>query len=108
MTATTADPTVPFTTDGCSGHMSSTWKLLFHTETPWESCCVEHDRAYWKGGPAWKRASADRKLRDCVSERGYPIVAWLMWAAVRIGGHPFWRTTYRWGYGCKYRMGYPK
>lgn len=99
---------VAFSTDGCSGGMSSSWKALFGTITPWEGCCVEHDYAYWKGGPARLRAAADLKLRECVSKNGHPIIAWLMWAGVRFGGHPAWRTSYRWGYGCKYRMGYPQ
>lgn len=78
----------PFTTDGCSGGLSAAWgyaaglapKLarVHGEQPPWESCCVEHDRAYHAGGgdpaepPADALASfearkqADLTLRACV------------------------------------------
>ena len=39
------DPSYPFTTDGCT-----LWPDGF-----WQSCCVEHDMAYWCGGSAEER-----------------------------------------------------
>ncbi|KPA22526.1 hypothetical protein shim_08110 [Shimia sp. SK013] len=74
-----------FTTDGCSGGMSSVWRAIAQTfpdfrdtqgETPpWESCCVEHDVAYHIGGADvspkagyFARLSADETLRQCVQE----------------------------------------
>ena len=48
-----------FVTDGCSGGMSEGWDTLarhfpsieqyFGDKPPWESCCVAHDRSYWRG-----------------------------------------------------------
>lgn len=72
-----------FTTDGCSGGMSSLW--LFVAERypafaeahggvpPWEACCVKHDRAYHDAGPDPApeasydaRLAADVALHQCV------------------------------------------
>jgi hypothetical protein len=73
----------PFTTDGCSGGMSSLW--VFTAERypafaeahegvpPWEACCVTHDRVYHTGGgnpdPETSyagRLAADKELQHCV------------------------------------------
>lgn len=72
----------------------------------WLICCIEHDKAYWKGGTYSERESADKKLRDCVIEVGAPFIAEIMLGGVRIGGSPFWPTTYRWGYGWPGFRGY--
>lgn len=98
----------PFTTDGCSGGMSWAWRLVTGRPPPWEGDCVDHDYEYWQGGPAARRAGADNVLRASVARRGYPKIAWVMWVAVRIGGHPIWPFPWRWGYGKPYRGGYPK
>lgn len=74
----------PFSTDGCSGGMSSLWTFIAqrypafaeaHEEgPPWEDCCVNHDRAYHSGGAdpdpeasyaAW--IVADEELQRCVA-----------------------------------------
>ncbi|SDK17902.1 hypothetical protein [Aliiruegeria lutimaris] len=74
-----------FTTDGCSGGMSSLWAFFAERypsfvealggHPPWEECCVTHDRAYHTGGPDpaaeasyEARLEADRVLRECVRE----------------------------------------
>ena len=73
----------PFTTDGCSGGMSSLWAFTAQSYPefaeahlgvpPWEECCVTHDRAYHTGGKEpdpeasyAARIKADEKLRQCV------------------------------------------
>lgn len=84
-----SEPPKEFRTDGCS-----LWP-----DGPWRGCCVEHDRAYWRGGSPAERLAADKALRDCVAKRGYPFVAWLMYRGVRLGGHHLWPTWFRWGYG---------
>ena len=96
----------PFTTDGCSGGLSFAWRLLFGSVTPWEDCCIEHDRVYWRGGTAASRRAADRALLACVRKKGYPAVGILLWAAVRVGGHPLLPLPWRWGYGWKYPRPY--
>ena len=77
----------PFETDGCSGGLSSSWRLvadtfpkfsaLYEEHPPWEHCCVTHDRAYHNAGGARQasasfdaRLSADDALRACVKEHG--------------------------------------
>ncbi len=77
----------PFETDGCSGGLSSSWRLVadtfpkfgafYEAHPPWEYCCVSHDRAYHNAGGALRaedsfdaRLSADETLRDCVMEHG--------------------------------------
>ena len=123
----------PFTTDGCSGGLSEAWssfsvvfpafKEKFGTTPLWESCCVEHDRAYWKGEVEdgyIKRLEADKALRQCVIEYGnrnseqlahkfsidkqkiekqFGYTAEFMYQAVRIGGKPCSFLPWRWGYG---------
>lgn len=89
----------PFTTDGCSGGMSFLWKLIFRKPTPWEDCCVEHDKKYWQGGTSLERKNADIELYNKVKERGHPVFAFLMYYSVRFGGHPIFPFSWRWGYG---------
>jgi len=45
----------PFTTDGCSLFPDGTLK----DNTLWKSCCIEHDKAYWRGGSYPERQAAD-------------------------------------------------
>lgn len=123
----------PFTTDGCSGGLSEGWnsfarilpkfKDKFGDKPPWESCCIEHDRAYWRGevnNGYYKRLEADELLRQCVIDYGkqnsarlaarfsvdQPLIQQqfnyageLMYRAVRIGGKPCSLLPWRWGYG---------
>jgi len=77
----------PFETDGCSGGLSSSWRLiadtfpkfsaLYEAHPPWENCCVTHDRAYHNAGNAQNaeasfdaRLAADDALRSCVMAHG--------------------------------------
>jgi hypothetical protein len=78
----------PFTTDGCSGGLSSTWQSVaaywpqfardHRQQPPFEACCVTHDRAYHNAGAAQMapdsyeaRLKADRALQVCVTETGH-------------------------------------
>lgn len=89
-----------FTTDGCSGFTFWVWSKLAGPP-PWEGDCVEHDRAYWRGGTAEERKAADLKLRESVAARGHPVVAAAMYYGVRAGGVAWLPTSWRWGYGRK-------
>jgi hypothetical protein len=77
----------PFTSDGCSGGLSSIWTIVSDRfpkfskahgeEPPWEKCCVIHDMAYHSAGASAapeesfaNRAIADQALRACVVETG--------------------------------------
>jgi len=122
-----------FTTDGCSGGLSDAWngfakifpefKQHFSDSPPWESCCVTHDRAYWKGetdNGFDKRLQADQTLGQCVFDYGtenskrlaqkfnlsedqiltqFQLTSTLMYRAVRVGGKPCSYLPWRWGYG---------
>lgn len=126
-----------FVTDGCSGGMSSLWSYIAAEYPdfaeahgglpPWEACCVEHDRAYHKGGadPAAEasydaRLAADLALQQCVAATAddrdevletvyglsaeqiravYARIASSMFLAVRLGGGPCTGLPWRWGYG---------
>jgi hypothetical protein len=111
-------PDYRFSSDGCSGGMSWAWRAVTGRGPPWEGCCVTHDRAYWAGGTRDDRRAADRALRRCViataceyalmGERLIIALAWLIWAAVRIGGVPWLPTRYRWGFGWHYPRGYDR
>jgi len=78
----------------------TTWSGAFFKEASWQ----RHDRGYARGTPA--RAECDRlflaaMLRDAaragaVWRMGACCgLAWLFWAAVRVGGGPSWRRA-RW------------
>ena len=92
-----------FATDGCSFFPDG------DAENPerWHDCCVTHDMAYWRGGTAEERETADVALRDCVAARtGRQTLANQMYRGVRIGGVPLLPTGFRWGYGWGYGRGY--
>jgi hypothetical protein len=86
----------PFTSDGCS---------LFPDRSlagsaDWCACCVEHDRAYWRGGTEQERLAADQRLEQCIARTtGDAQLAATMLAGVRLGGTPYLDTPFRWAYG---------
>lgn len=84
-----------FVSDGCSLFPEGTKSQ----PTAWLQCCVEHDVKYWRGGTVDERQAADLNLQQCVSDRGFPKTAALMYLGVRIGGTAFAPTSFRWGYG---------
>ena len=92
----------PFSTDGCSAFAdgTSTQKQL------WLACCIRHDFYYWQGGTAKKRVIADHELHQCVVDLGQPSIARLMLLGVRIGGSPYFPSSFRWGYGWPFPRGY--
>jgi hypothetical protein len=92
----------PFTTDGCSEFPDGT---PAHRDL-WHRCCVEHDLKYWAGGTFDERLQADIELRSCVTAVGEPAIAEMMLGGVRVGGSPWWPTSFRWGYGWPYTNGY--
>ena len=93
----------PFNSDGCS---------LFPDSSPvssadWCTCCFEHDIAYWRGGTAAQRETADAELRQCVlAKTGSKGLAQVMYEGVRAGGSPYFQNWYRWGYGWGYERKY--
>ncbi len=89
-------PSRPFTTDGCS-----CWP-----DDGWQDCCVVHDMAYWCGGTPEMRALADRELARCVKQSHSAFMGGLMRVGVWMGGHPWWPTPWRWGYGHRWPAGY--
>ena len=93
---------------------------------PWEACCITHDRAYHEGpgedamASFMARRTADETMRACVLAEGaarreslmrdyglsagmvdflYEGIAGAMYRAVRLGGAPCSRLSWRWGYG---------
>lgn len=123
----------PFRSDGCSGGLSQAWQAIadlfpsfrkkYSNKPPWEACCVDHDRSYWRGDASEgydKRKQADEALRQCVIasgkrnshasseelglspeqvEKAYQVAADMMYQAVRLGGRPCSLFEWRWGYG---------
>lgn len=93
--SSSAENIEPFTSDGCSAFPDGT----FMENELWLSCCTAHDFAYWQGGTYDERLIADKELEHCVAQVGEPQIAALMLAGVRVGGSPYFPTTFRWGYG---------
>lgn len=86
--------------------MSAAWIAVTDSPPPWQGLCVRHDRAYHAGGSRADRAAADRALMAGVTLQGHPIIGFLMWCAVRVGGHPLLPLPWRWGYGWKFPRRY--
>lgn len=97
-----ADAIAPFTSDGCSSFPNGT----LAERSLWLDCCVVHDKSYWQGGTEQQRLLADLTLKECVTSVGKPNIAKLMLSGVRVGGSPYWPTSYRWGYGWKFPRKY--
>ena len=93
-----AEDIKPFTSDGCSVFPDGT----FVQKELWLSCCTAHDYSYWQGGTYEARLAADQQLQQCVSKVGEPQIAQLMLTGVRVGGSPYFPTSFRWGYGWSY------
>jgi len=92
-----------FTSDGCSLFIDGT----FEKPELWKECCLLHDMAYWRGGTEEEREQADLSFKACVEKKtGDPVLANLMYEAVRVGGEPYFPTWYRWGYGWPIGRGY--
>lgn len=92
-----------FSSDGCSLFPDSS---LINADD-WCRCCLEHDIAYWKGGTEAERLAADEALRDCVlAQTGNAELAQAMYLGVRMGGSPYFKNWYRWGYGWNYERKY--
>ncbi len=87
-------PRTAFKSDGCT----------MFPDGAYRSCCVEHDRAYWRGGTMGHRLAADRELAFCVWRLRGPVLAVVMYAAVRVGGAFFWPHRRRWGYGHRWPL----
>jgi len=88
----------PFVTDGCSMFPDGT----LANPTRWQHCCIEHDFAYYTGGPSALREAADSQLYECILAETNKVVADLVYYGVRIGGTPVLATPWRWGYGWVY------
>jgi len=97
-----AEEIKPFTSDGCSAFPDGN----FDNKELWLDCCIAHDFAYWQGGTFGERRKADEALNQCVSELGEGATGTLMYLGVRVGGSPYWPTSFRWGYGWPYPRGY--
>lgn len=103
---------VPFKADGQLSDFSSDGCSLFPDSSlinadDWCACCLAHDIAYWRGGTAAERQAADEALRACVLEStGDAQLAEAMYLGVRLGGSPYFKNWYRWGYGWSYARKY--
>ena len=101
-----ANPTpelADFASDGCSMFIDGT----FEKPELWKECCLLHDMAYWRGGTEEERKQADLAFKACVEKKTEdPLLANLMYEAVRAGGAPHFPTWYRWGYGWPVGRGY--
>lgn len=88
----------PFASDGCSLFPDGDSR-----SGSWCACCVDHDFAYWKGGPEGERRAADSALGKCILARtGDSTLARAVYLGTRAGGSPYFPTWYRWGYGWPY------
>lgn len=90
-------PPADFRSDGCT-----CWP-----DNGWVECCVRHDLVYWRGGSSSERKAADLELRQCVSNKGYPLTGSVMYFGTRMGGVWWLPTSFRWGFGWDYPQSGP-
>jgi len=90
------EPVYPFKTDGCSASPDFNFR----------QCCVEHDKAYWRGGTCAERRAADQALKRCIADNDHGSLSSIYYASVRAFGSPLWPTPWRWGFGWPYGMTY--
>ncbi|MEP4036887.1 hypothetical protein [Pseudophaeobacter sp.] len=102
-----------FTSDGCSGGLSESWRQVagywpgfaarYSKAPPFEPCCVTHDRAYHDITGARSamasydaRLAADQALRLCVQqlaqEQGAEL-AWVYGVSPEVLQQAFWRLS---------------
>ena len=93
-----------FTSDKCSMYPEGT------DDEPnlWCDCCYHHAIAYWRGVTWSERRIADIKLKTCIQEKAGFWRGMKVYIGVRLGGFPFWPTSFRWGYGWPEYRGYRK
>ncbi len=84
----------PFVSDGCPRLAKM---ISYPREDHWQLCCVEHDKSYWKGGSLEDKQQADSAFHSCVSERGSPDAARLMYYSLRSVQKS--SQVKDWGYG---------
>ena len=78
----------PANSDGCT-FIGMAFRLFTKEKNlPFKECCIAHDKDYYYGGDVKLRHASDTKLRECVTEHGYPILAWIMWAFVHFLSGP--------------------
>ena len=62
-------------------------RCTFFPDGNWMECCVAHDYGCADAEcqrSAEMRLAADQGLRRCVTKKGHPIIAWIMFLGVRI------------------------
>ena len=89
-------PPKPFESDGCT----------LSPDFNFRHCCVEHDRAYWRGGSREQRKAADIAFRDCIRAAGRPVLAEIYFRSVRISATPYAPVPWRWGFGWPWPKAY--
>jgi hypothetical protein len=92
----------PFTTDGCTLISNGTRR----EPNKWHHCCYQHDLAYWAGGTYTERRNADLALLSCMRAAGEPLLGFLAYLGVRVGGTALFPDPYRWAYGWTGVRGY--
>lgn len=91
-----------YTTDGCSGMLSRSWRAVFRKPPPWEGCCEGHDHAYRTGGTTGvSRFDADINLMRCLIDKSEPHPHWayFIYVVLRLFGGWCWPKP--WGYGVR-------
>ena len=86
------EPPADFVGDGCT----------MFPDGDWGDCCLQHDKAYFRGGTQAMRKAADGQLFSCVRAKGgfrHRVISDLMWLGVRVGGGIFTDKPFSWGFG---------
>ncbi|MDL2285806.1 hypothetical protein LJB93_03590 [Desulfovibrio sp. OttesenSCG-928-F07] len=63
--------------NGCSGGLSTFYRVFLGRNISCRACCDEHDLWYHEGGPEELRLKADTILRECAANAGKKVPGWL-------------------------------
>lgn len=110
----------PWTTDGCTDFGFNS-RIIAYADPKLAAdilvACYHHDFGYWKGGTLADRVRVDDEFYNVIhralvewevrergeadpydAERVLELVDDVYRLSVRVGGSPFWPTSWRWGY----------
>ena len=99
------DNLVPFQTDYCTGIPEG----VPQDRSAWKNCCLMHDMFFWAGGDKSDRDASDLALKQCVEDKGFPTIAWVIYQSVRLGSYsPIKFENKKWNFGWPEREDHQK
>jgi hypothetical protein len=84
-----------FKTDYCTYFFNGT----LSSPELWKDCCIAHDLDYWVGGTEVDQQKSDKRLQQCIADKGVPWVGVIVYRGVRLGHHSPIKNKFHWAWG---------